>query len=344
MKKKINVLSLFGGMETLRQSLIDLNIKANNYYSSEVKPCAIKFQKHKYPNIIQLGDINNWQSWSVDWKGIDFVGSGSPCQDLSIAGKRKGITGDRSKLFFVFVDILNHVKKLNPDVIFLQENVGGAPKEDIRIMSESLNILPVKINSKLLTAQLRDRYYWTNINVRTDWTGYNWTNIPQPKDKHIMFRDIIENGSVKKDKAYTILESESRPLKNETKLLLRSEVGGFVNIVYIKNNEVMVKTNTTKGYDILTENDCLNLSFPKSTTRRGGITKGKSPCLLAGNEPLYSLKGNKIRILSQIELERLQGFQDGHTSMLTRNEAAGLLGDGWTLPVINHILSFLNYD
>lgn len=91
----------------------------------------------------------------------------------------------------------------------------------------------------------------------------------------------------------------------------------------------------------MTENDCLNLSFPKSTTRRGRVTKGKSPCLLQGNEPLYTLDNLNIRTLTQTELERLQGFPDGFTSILTRNQAASLLGDGWTLPMIEHIISFI---
>ena len=340
----MNVLSLFNGMGTLRQAFEDLNIKIDKYYSSEIKPFANKLQQYHFPDVIQVGDINNWEKWDIDWKNINFIGSGSPCQDLSIAGKRKGITGKNSSLFYVFIEILEHVKKLNPDVIFLQENVGSANIKDIGTMSRSLNLYPVRINSKLLTAQLRDRYYWTNIKTKPfGMFGDIITDIPQPKDRKIMFKDILESGDVLKDKAYTILESESRPLKGQNKLYKRNSKA-LVNIVYIENKEVRVKTNTLKGYGVLTENDCLNLSFPKSKTRRGRITKGKSPCLLAGNDPLYALENYTVRILTQTELERLQGFKDGSTSILTRNKAASLLGDGWTLPIIKHILSFLKIN
>jgi len=321
----------------------NVNIKVDKYYSSEIKPYAIELTQHHHPDTIQVGDINNWKEWDIDWKNIDFIGSGSPCQDLSIAGKRAGVEkGTRSSLFFVFVEILEHVKKLNPNVLFLQENVGSAPKKDVGIMSRALGVYPVRINSKLVTAQLRDRYYWTNIRTKRDGMfGDIVTDIPQPKDRKIMFKDILENGETLKNKATAILESESRPLKSQDKLKRRSEIGGFINIVYIEKEEVRVKTNTKKGYDMMTENDCLNLAVPKSLTRRARVTKGKAPCLLEGNEPLYSLENYNVRILSQTELERLQGFKDGYTSILTRNKAASLLGDGWTLPVIEHILKYI---
>ena len=148
-----------------------------------------------------MGDINNWKEWDIDWKTIDFIGSGSPCQDLSIAGKRAGINGSRSSLFFTFVDILNHVRKLNPNVLFLQENVGSASKLDVGIMSRSLGVYPVRINSKLVTAQQRDRYYWTNIRTKQfGMFGDIVSDIPQPKDRKIMFKDILTSGKTEKEK------------------------------------------------------------------------------------------------------------------------------------------------
>ena len=134
----LNVVSLFNGMGTLRQALHNLNIPVNKYYSSEIKPYANKLQQYHFPDVIQVGDITKWREWDIDWATIDFIGSGSPCQDLSIAGKRAGIKGERSSLFFTFIEILEHCRRLNPDVIFLQENVGSASKEDIGIMSRAL--------------------------------------------------------------------------------------------------------------------------------------------------------------------------------------------------------------
>lgn len=341
--KGINVLSLFNGMSTGHTALDNVGIKVNKYYSSELKPYAIEFTQFQYPKTIQLGDVNNWREWDIDWESIDLLLSGSPCKDLSVAGKRAGINGSNSGLFWKFIEIYEHIKSLNPNVIFFQENVGSAPKKDIGIMSRAMGVYPVRINSKLVTAQLRDRYYWTNAKTKEfGMFGDIVTDIPQPKDRNIMFGDIVTDGLTDKEKANCLLESESRMTTSQESLKKRYEKD-FNSIVYIENNTVKAKTNTVKGFTTITENDCLNMSFPKSTTRRGRVTKGKSPCLLEGNEPLYKLKGLEVRMLNQTELERLQGFPDGWTNILTRNKAASLLGDGWTLPIIEHIFQYLPF-
>lgn len=347
MEQGINVLSLFNGMSTGHTALDNVGIKVNKYYSSELKPYAIELTQYHYPETIQLGDVNNWREWDIDWKSIDLLLSGSPCKDLSVAGKRKGIYGENSGLFWIFIEILDHInlerKKVGKsEVIFLQENVGSASKKDIGIMSRAMGLYPCRINSTLVTAQLRDRYYWTN--ARTKQTMFDLvTDIPQPKDRNIKLSDIITHGWTDKEKANCILESESRMTTSQESLKKRY-IKDFNTIIYLEKSEVRVKTNTSKGYDILTEEDCLNMAFPGSTTRRGRVTKGKSPCLLQANEPLYIMKDKEVRMLNKIELCRLQGFPDNHCDILSRNKAASLLGDGWTLPVIEHIFKYLPFN
>ena len=373
------VLSLFNGMNTGRQALENVGIKVDKYYSSEIKPYAIELTQHHFPDTIQVGDVTKWREWNIDWKTIDLVLSGSPCQDLSAAGKRAGINGSKSSLFFVFVEILEHIKSLNPKVLFLQENVGSASKLDVGIMSRALGVYPVRINSSLVTAQLRDRYYWSNI--RTKETMFDIvTDIPQPKDRGIMFKDIITSGTVERVKALAILESESRAVSSQESikkraskdfinmvyvdtdkhvalkmqghrnnqgsqesLKHRNETTGMVTLIYEVNNELRVKTNTAKGYDVVTENDCLDLSYPTSTTRRGRVTKGKSPCLMQSSNLLYSYKDGMVRTVNKVEMCRLQGFPDDYCDILSTSKAGSLLGDGWTLPIIEHIFSFINY-
>jgi DNA-cytosine methyltransferase len=337
----MNVLSLFNGMNTGRQALENVGIKVDKYYSSEIKPYAIELTQHHFPDTIQVGDVTKWREWDIDWKNIDLVLSGSPCQDLSAAGKRAGITGKKSSLFFTFVDILEHIKALNPKVLFLQENVGSASKLDVGIMSRALGVYPVRINSSLLTAQLRDRYYWSNI--RTKETMFDVvTDIPQPKDKNIMFKDIITDGFVDRDKTGCLMESISRVQHTDRGIKTREKFG--VPIIYIENKELRIKTNTAKGFDVVTENDCIDLSFPTSTTRRGRVTKGKSPCLMESSNNLYSYKDGIVRTVNKVEMCRLQGFPDNYCDILTTAKAGSLLGDGWTLPVIEHIFSFIVAD
>lgn len=277
----INVLSLFNGMGTLRQAFHDMNIKVDKYYSSEIKPYAIELQQHHFPDVIQVGDINNWRNWDIDWKNIDFIGSGSPCQDLSAAGKRAGINGEKSSLFFVFVEILEHVKKLNPDVKFLQENVGSASKLDVGIMSRALGVYPVRINSDLLTAQMRDRYYWTNIQTKK--TMFDIVvDIPQPKDKKIFLNDILTSGKSDKEK-HTCLNTRSGGGGSQRYLIHRNNTTGMITLICDKE---------------------------------------------------------KFRTCNKVEMCRLQGFQDNYCDIISDTKAGSLLGDGWTLPVIIHILQF----
>lgn len=285
--RPINVVSLFNGMNTGRQALENQGFKVNKYYSSEIKPYAIELTQHHFPDTIQVGDVTNWKEWDIDWKSVDLVLSGSPCQDLSGAGKRAGINGSKSSLFFVFVEILEHIKLLNPNVIFFQENVGSAPTKDVGIMSRALGVYPVRMNSSLLTAQLRDRYYWTNI--RTKRTIFDTvSDIPHPKDKSIFLQEILTSGTVKDEKAFALLE--------------RNVAACPVN---------------------------------KDATKRWILTRSKKSFL-------NTIYDEDIRMLNITEMCRLQGFPDDYCNMLTDTQAGSLLGDGWTLPIVEHIFSFMN--
>ena len=286
----MNVISLFNGMNTGRQALENVGIKVDKYYSSEIKPYAIELTQHHFPDTIQVGDVTKWKDWDIDWSKIDLILSGSPCQDLSAANKeRLGLKGKKSSLFFVFVEILEHIKSLNSSVLFFQENVGSANKLDIGIMSRALGVYPVRFNSELVVAASRDRYYWSNI--KTKQTMFDIvTDIPEPKNTNKILKDILTNGYTDRKKARAILESEERQLVCKEKLYKRYKEFGMTNLIF-DNPECLPNKN--------------------------------------------------VRILNKIELCRLQGFPDDYCDILTRNKAASLLGDGWTLPIIEHIFSFI---
>lgn len=177
----MNVLSLFDGMSCGQIALNRIGINPTKYYASEVDKYAITVTQANYPDTIQLGDVTKWREWNIEWDKIDLLIGGSPCQGFSFAGKQLAFDDPRSKLFFVYVDILNHIKSVNPRVKFLLENV-KMKKEYLAIISELLGVEPVFINSALVSAQNRQRYYWVN-----------W-NIEQLEDKNIDMADIIEDG------------------------------------------------------------------------------------------------------------------------------------------------------
>jgi DNA (cytosine-5)-methyltransferase 3A len=234
-------------------------------------------------------------------------------------------------LFFTFVEILEHVKKLNPNVKFLQENVGSAPKLDVGIMSRALGVYPVRINSSLMTAQLRDRYYWSNIKTKQDGMfGDLVTDIPQPKDLKIMFKDIITDGLVKRVKANAMLAGDCKqfvkdPIKENILLQKR--------IVKGKQNPNIVYVDTDK-------HTCLNTGSGKGGTQRYLKHRNETTGMIT----LISDKNQQVRTVNKIEMCRLQGFPDNYCDILSKAKAGSLLGDGWTLPIIIHILSFMKFS
>lgn len=139
-------------------------IKVDKYYASEIDPHAIKISEKNYPNIIRLGDVKKWREWKIDWSSIDLLIGGSPCQSLSITQSktRQGLDG-KSKLFFVFVDILEHIKRFNQSVKFLFENVASMSKESKTAIQNCLGVELVYQNSNAFSAQDRPRVYGTNF-------------------------------------------------------------------------------------------------------------------------------------------------------------------------------------
>lgn len=174
----VKVLSLFDGMSCGQIALNRIGVKPDVYYAAEVDKYAITVTQANYPDTVQLGDVTKWREWDIDWSSIDLLIGGPPCQGFSFAGKQLAFDDPRSKLFFVYVDILNHIKSVSPSVKFMLENV-KMKKEHLAVISEYLSVEPVCINSALLSAQNRQRYYWCNWNVE------------QPIDKGVTLGSIL---------------------------------------------------------------------------------------------------------------------------------------------------------
>ena len=172
----MNVLSLFDGISCGQIALNRADIKIDNYYASEIDKDAITVTQFNYPNTIQLGDVKKLKGNMLP--KIDLLIGGSPCQDLSKAKTDgKGLVGEKSSLFYEYLRLLNEVKPK----YFLLENV--IMKKDYRdIITKELGVNPILINSSLVSAQNRERLYWSNI-----------PNIAIPKDKNILLKDIIKD-------------------------------------------------------------------------------------------------------------------------------------------------------
>jgi site-specific DNA-cytosine methylase len=189
--REMNVLSLFDGISCGRIALDRAGINVENYYAAEVDKYAIKITTANWPKTQQMGDVTKWREWDIDWSSIDLLIGGSPCQGFSFAGKQLAFDDPRSALFFEYLNILNHIKSVNPNVKFMLENV-KMKKEYLDAISSMLKVEPVFINSALVSAQNRQRYYWANWDFK------------QPNDKGILLDSILDDAFSNREKSYCI--------------------------------------------------------------------------------------------------------------------------------------------
>lgn len=312
----MNILSLFDGIACGRIALERANIKVDKYYASEIDKYAIQVATKNYPNIIELGNVNNWEQW--DLPKIDMLIGGSPCQDLSISKKdRKGLDGERSGLFWKYVDCL---KKFKPKY-FLLENVASMPKEAKEVITETLGVEPILINSALLSAQQRKRLYWTNI-----------PNVIQPQDKHILLKDILLSGTPcdVKNKGYEInklrIDKSQSLLARDYKGFGNQTMSGVLEPICVnsqsgsRNGERKQPSVADRIYNINGKNPSLGKG---GQGERIYSVKDKSVSLNANGggrgakTGLYKIDlpdgDYTIRKLHPVECERLQTLPDNYT-------------------------------
>ena len=344
-KMPMKVLSLFDGMSCGMLALEKAGIKVVTYYASEIDKYAIEISKKNYPQIIQVGDVCDLDP--NDFEDVDLIMGGSPCQGFSFAGKQLAFDDPRSALFFEFVRLLKAIKPK----YFLLENV-RMKKEYLQVITDMLGVEPIFINSALVSAQSRQRYYWTNI-----------PNIEEPEDRGIVLKDILENDfNSEKDKSYCIdanyykgASVEQYKKKSRRQLVSKPKQVGMASDI--------------KGHDILKRVYSPEGKAPTLNTMGGG---NREPKVIVGGairgrytddgikQMLELRKDNKSnsittvqkdsgivedltwRKLTPLECERLQTVPDNYTEGVSNTQRYKMLGNGWTVDVIAHI--FNNID
>jgi len=324
----MNILSLFDGMSCGQIALNRIGAKVDNYFASEVDKHAIKLSQTKFENTIHLGNVNNININNLPH--IDLLIGGSPCTDLSAIGKQRGmITTDKieittlrqylklkkegmifegqSFLFWEYINIYRQLKKKNPNIYFLLENVYMSKKWE-KIFNKTIGRKPIVINSSLLSAQNRVRLYWTNIPFDK--------NIP---DSKIYLQDILE-----KDKGWNKASIIGRKLNAQGK---RSD--SAKDLKYVQCLEVK-STNTNKS-------NCLTTVAKDNVLTP--LEHGKYIDFYNKNFPYrnYTLK----------EVCRLQTVDDDYfykdnVLIVSESQAKKMLGNGWTVDVIAYILYFFS--
>jgi len=378
----VKVLSLFDGMSCGQIALNKLGVSVDTYYASEIDKYAIEITQKNYPGTVQVGDITKLKA--EDFKDVDLILAGSPCQGFSFAGKQLAFDDPRSALFFEFIRLLKEIKPK----YFLLENV-RMKKEFIDVISEQVSkcypeilfgIEPTLINSSLLSAQSRQRLYWTNIQ-----------GVTQPKDKNIVLKDILETDGETDLVINNGSEAKKQNIEKGTTLLARDYKGwNTYGMTGVREKPQQVGTAVDiNGHDILKRVYSPEGKAPTLNTMGGGNREPKvvvqsyrevrtkeakqlrkkirketgkdftpfrakelveredgkvgtiTPAL--NNDHKISLTRDKNqevywRRLTPLECERLQTVPDNYTEGVSKTQRLKMLGNGWTVDVIAHIL------
>ena len=293
------VLSLFDGMSATQQALKELGVPVTRYYASEIDSYAMQITSKNFPDTIQLGNVQG-----VEIKHLalvpDLIVAGSPCQDVSFAGKGKGLAGERSGLFFEAIRIIKEAKAINPNVKVLIENV-KMKKEHMDTMSDALSealgerVTPQLLNSGLVSAQNRQRLYW-----------YNWETIEEPEDRGLVLKDILEPNLESYGDMEEIFDKEFKLSKDGLCHIGNAKLSGNQTIKRVYHAEGKAPTLTTMG---------------------GGH-----------REPKIYTGDMKFRKLTPLECTRLQTFPDGYTEGVSRTQAYKMLGNSFTVKMVKCIL------
>jgi DNA-cytosine methyltransferase len=312
----MNVLSVFDGISCGQYSLKQAGIKIDKYYSSEIDKYAMQVTNNNFPNTIQLGDARDWKSWDIEKP--DIIMAGFPCQSFSVAGNRLYFKDSRGQLFFTLMDILRFY---NPKY-FIIENV-KIIDSIVKLIDSEIGVEHMQINSSLVSAQNRVRYYWTNI-----------PEVTQPEDLDISFRSILDNSDAKDVSVAEMI------------YMLRRTKGGRNHFEFnYAHNADNYKSNCVLAnmYRGVPYNVCIERSS-SMTCKRFKTYEVTNNQILVNNE-YHRIKipdGNYIfRKLTPVECERLQTLPDNYTAGISNTQRYKCIGNSWTSRVISHILGFI---
>lgn len=372
----MNVLSLFDGMSCGRITLSELGIPVEKYYASEVDKFAIKATMQNFPDTIQLGDVRELEVSRLD--KIDLIIGGSPCTNLSMSGKRKGLSTKegmevldlktylelkengfefegQSYLFWEYIRIYHELIERGDNPKFFLENVEMGKKWE-SVFNETMGRKGIHINSALVSAQNRRRIYWTDIH----------DDIPQPEDRGILLRDILEEevdekyflsdkmieclkGRVKTEKFSPVQFSpikfpyEQKARTINTRLF---KMGDNDNYIQVGNNDgstqPCVIIATPNIADITTPNKYIKKNIRSIDDKAHTLLATSHKGAMANGMTLVDNGNFRIRRLTPTECARLQTVPEWYIwDGISDTQRYKMLGNGWNIETIKHIFKYL---
>jgi DNA (cytosine-5)-methyltransferase 1 len=308
--KGMKYLSLFSGIGGFE---LGIGGRAECIGFSEINPYSISIYEHHFPNHKNFGDIRR-----IDPKELppfDLLVGGFPCQAFSIAGRRKGFDDPRGALFFEIVRIVRQAK---PRLLFFENVKGLVNHEGGKTFAAILGALD-------------------EVGYDCQWQVLNSKDFGLPQSRERVYIVGHLRGTPRPEVFPVCGEGSEGHMPREP-----SKTIGL--------NSMRIRNASPEGYALAEVGDCIDLSYPSSTTRRGRVGRGISHTVLPGME-LYTLaREGRLRRLTPLEIERLQGFPDrwtaegvryGNMMPISDTQRYKCLGNAVSVPVVDAIVKRL---
>lgn len=337
----IKVLSLFDGISCGMVALERAGIEVERYVAFELDKYAISVSKSNYPNIEHRGEITPFTDFT-EFKGFDLVIGGSPCTFWSIAQKNNRETEPSGLGYDLFMHFVRAVRE-SECKYFLYENNHSIDKKIKAAITSELGVDHIMINSALVSAQNRKRCYWTNIQ-----------GVLQPQDRGIMLRDVLENGICWNEKIYCISTLVNGAILSDTLMKHRHQMIAQP----IRIGDIGSSSQAHRIYSIYGKSVTINAGGGGQGGKTGLYavpisSPNKELMIYEVKDRFISVRGILypinlpdghyiIRKLTVNECCRLQTLPDGYCRAVSNTQAYKGIGNGWTIDVIAHILSFMS--
>jgi len=374
----MNVLSLFDGMSCGQLALERANVSVDNYFACEIDKYAMQIANKNFPNTIQLGDVSEVIVPNiVDQEDIDLLMGGSPCQGFSFAGEQLAFDDPRSKLFFEFIRIMNELKpkyvllenvrmkKQFEDVI--TEHMGFPPQ----LINSSKVSAQNRWRNYWFGVRMNGKYYAIEIPPMEDkglvlkdilQTDHDEPPVPinernarhhkNPSQKALcttatMYKGAGNNGMTLVDRLMPVGEAEEYAHYNyrATKEVYHMD-GKAPTLLTMQggNREPKVATYSPKGGRIVNrrlDDNGVRKDYQMDLPLEPQVevrSDDKTNCLTTVQKDNVVVEGMTWRKLTPVECERLQTLPDNYTEGVSKTQRYKMIGNGWTVDVIAHIL------
>ena len=305
-------------------------------WASEIEPFPCSVTAYHFPDVTKMGDITQIDPDEIE--PVDIICAGSPCQDLSIAGKRKGLDGERSGLFRTAAQFVRQMRERTGGKyprFFVWENVPGAFSSnkgaDFRSVLEEIGAceIPIPPNGKWANAGMAElqecQVAWRVLDAQ-------YWGVPQRRRRIFLIADFAADGRCAGE---ILFEPEGVCGDSATGTGTVEEIARGAEdcariAVYDMTHADEVMRPVKRGI------------VPTLNARMGTggnqVPVVHAYCIAGNTSENLALSHSIVRRLTPTECERLQGLEDGYTDGGSDTARYKALGNGMAQPCADYVI------